>query len=103
MIPLAETNPSIQFRAVAHAQPAQIEQWKTELKLDLPSNAQIVSDPEREIYAAYGVGQIGLMAIFGGDVMSKVGELRKEGISAFLSPSEPIKLIASRERTDYWV
>lgn len=85
MISLATSNPTIQFRAIAHAQPDQIDQWKSDLKLDLPTNVQILADPERSLYAAYGVGQIGLMAIFGGDVMSKVGELRKEGISTSFS------------------
>lgn len=99
MIEIANKEQDIQFRAVFHATEENIAAYRKELDLHLPNNLTTIADPDREIYAAWGVGELGepmlvhsniarliqsksgLVAIFGGDVMSKVGELRKQGIS----------------------
>jgi len=81
MIKIANEKQDIQFLAVAHATQAEIDSWKKDLHLEVPKNMSILSDPERKIYAAYGVGELDFMSIFGGDVFKKVGELKKQGIS----------------------
>jgi len=57
MINVAKQESSFQFYGVAHASEQDISAWSQELHLEqLPSNVTMVSDPDRTIYAAYGIG-----------------------------------------------
>jgi hypothetical protein len=71
---------TINFHVVVHATDEQIVSYLKDLHVELHSNVKMHADPERETYAAWGVGEIGLSAIFKSSALSKAMALRKEGI-----------------------
>jgi hypothetical protein len=55
------------------------------LKLSLPANMSLVSNPPRDLYAQFGIGELGLASLFDSSMFAKVGELRKKGIKNTLT------------------
>ncbi|GAA95442.1 uncharacterized protein L969DRAFT_299364 [Mixia osmundae IAM 14324] len=84
MIRAAPKKEKVEFIIVSHATQQESDEWLTDLlhrmPHERPSNVRIVADPERRLYAKWGVGQLGWAALFNMDTLSKVSQLAKEGI-----------------------
>lgn len=52
-----------------------------ELALQVSENVTLHGDAERRVYAAWGLGELSLLEIINKDIMSQVGELKKQGIA----------------------
>ena len=79
----AKEHTDINFIIVMHAQQSDVDEYidDMDIRQQIPSNVQFLPDPERKIYASFGVGEIGLSKIFSYEGLRKVGELREQGIS----------------------
>lgn len=60
---------------MTHATEEQNITWLKSLNLELPGNVEMLGDPSRQLYAQWGVGEIGLSKIFALDGLKKVAEL----------------------------
>ena len=76
-------NVDINFIIVTHSvSTGELEQFvMKELDLSLPTNVKCHGDTQRDVYAAYGLGEIGITSVINRNVLSQLGELKKEGIT----------------------
>ena len=71
------------FNIVTHSvTTSDLEQFvANEVGLSLPTNVKCHGDPQRDVYAAYGLGEIGITSVINRNVLSQLGDLKKEGIT----------------------
>ena len=77
------SNSDTRFIVVVHSVPTyELSKFVTEeLQLQVPSNVTLHGDAERRVYAAWGLGELSLLDIINKDIISQVGELKKQGIA----------------------
>jgi hypothetical protein len=77
-------NPDLHVIIIQHSGQAEGEDWFERIGAKAafadPSRYTLVSDPDRKIYADWGIGVLGWGAMVNGGVMEKIKELKTEGI-----------------------
>jgi AhpC/TSA antioxidant enzyme len=74
----AAADPVVQWVAVSHAAPDATDRWCQ--GLGGSAGVQVVSDPSRRSYAAWGLGQTSISHFMGRRSLGAVGRLARQGI-----------------------
>ncbi|WRT63836.1 uncharacterized protein IL334_000761 [Kwoniella shivajii] len=80
-----KAHPQLKIIIVQHAEKDQVDQWFNEiggprLFLDT-SRYTLIPDPSRQLYANWGIGQLGWGGMINKSIMDSVSSLEKEGIN----------------------
>lgn len=74
----AERHPDIEWLAVSHAPPEATREWAN--AIGGLGSASLVSDPDRESYAAWGLGRSSLAHFAGRRSLAQVARLARQGV-----------------------
>ena len=74
----AEGAPDVMFVAVSHARPEATDRWRH--AVGGAGRVQLVTDPDRHLYATWGLGQTSLAHFLGRRSLGAVAGLAREGI-----------------------